>query len=89
MLDMKLMLNSDIVLRNVGNKYWALDTKNGNQYKLNEVSFFILNVFRKPKFFHETIEIVAKEYDVDIKRLYDDCNKVLQYAMEKEIIKEV
>lgn len=91
MLDMKknILLNSDIVLRNVGDKYWALNTKDGNQFKLNEVSFFILNVFRERKSISAMLELVMKEYKIDIETLSADCDTILQYAIEKEILKEV
>lgn len=88
-IDLILILNSDVVLRNVGEKYWALNTKDGNQFKLNDVSFFILNAFREPKSISVMLELVIKEYKIDLEKLKEDCNTILQYAIEKEIVKEV
>ena len=45
----KFLLNSNMVLRNVGNKYWVLDTRLGNQYRLNNISYDIWNLVREKK----------------------------------------
>ena len=92
MLDLNevLILSSDIVLRGVGDKYWALNTKSGNQYKLNEVSYFILDIFRKPMRVSVMMDAVLAEYKVDRNRLEADCDTIIQFAIEKNIlVKEV
>ncbi len=89
-LNMVLKLSKDIVLRGVGEKYWALNTTNGNQYKLNEVSYFILDLFREPKKISAMIDLVLAEYKIDKTRLEADCATMIQFAMEKNIlVKEV
>jgi hypothetical protein len=83
-----LELHQDIVLRGVGNKYWALNVSNGNQYRLNEVSYFILDFFRTPQAIASMIEKVLEEYNVERERLISDCSTVLQFVIEKNILKE-
>ena len=91
MLDIKTVLSLDkrIVLRKIGNKYWAFDIENGNQYRLNEVSYFILELFRNPLSVENAIVLVLKEYKVDKDCLVADCEKIWQFALDKKILKEV
>lgn len=91
MLDMNhlLLLEDSIVLRGLGDKYWALDTSSGNQYKLNEVSYFILNLLRTPMTTAQAVDKVLEEYAVTREQAASDCSRVLQFAAEKAIVKEV
>lgn len=91
MLDMNtiLRLNAAIVLRGLGGKYWALDTSSGNQYKLNDVSYFMLNLLRSPMSAEQMVDEILKEYAVAREQVVVDCSRVLQFAIEKEIVKEV
>ena len=91
MLDLtkKFQLNEKIVLRKIDSKCWALNIENGNQYRLNEVSYLILNSFRDTYAVEEMITIVEKEYAVDKERLIADCSSMIQTAVDKNILKEV
>ena len=91
MLDVNkvMVLSGDIVLRSISNKFWALNTKNGAQYKLNEVSYFILNCFRKEIPVSQMLDRVMEEYRVGRNQLLDDCDSALQIALKSGIIKEV
>lgn len=91
MLDMSSMLclNEAVVLRGLADKYWALDTSSGNQYKLNEVSYFILNHLRTPTTIDQVVEEILKEYVVSHEQAASDCASVLRFAVEKSIVKEV
>ncbi len=91
MLDMNhpLLLADSIVLRGLGDKYWALDTSSGNQYKLNEVSYFILNLLRTPMTTAQVVDKVLEEYAVTREQATHDCSRVLQFATGKTIVKEV
>lgn len=91
MLDLNTVftLNQDIVLRGAGDKYWALDVSTGNQYKLNEIAYFILNLFRIPQSIEQVLERVLIEYNVTRDQLIVDCDKVLQIAIEQNIVREV
>ena len=91
MLDIEtvLELHKNIVLRGISDKYWALDVSTGNQYKLNDVSFFILEFLRSPQTIVQIAEVVMNEYNVTHERVMEDCRKILQFAIENKIIKEV
>lgn len=91
MLDLmrKFQLNEKIVLRKIDSKCWALNVENGNQYRLNEVSYLILDSFREISTIEKMIAIVEKEYAVDKARLIADCSIMIQTAIDKNILKEV
>lgn len=91
MLDLtkKFQLNEKIVLRKIDSKCWALNVENGNQYRLNEVSYLILDSFRDTSAVAEIITIVEQEYAVDKERLIADCSLMIQTAVDKNILKEV
>ena len=91
MLDLtnKYILNDKIVLRKMDSKCWALNVENGNQYRLNDVSYFILDSFREKATVESVITVVEKEYAVDRERLIADCNLLIQTAIDKNILKEV
>ncbi len=76
MLDMNhpLLREDSIVLRGLGDKYWALDTSSGNQYKLNEVSYFILNLLRTPMTTAQVVDKVLEEYAVTREQATHDCS---------------
>ncbi|WP_300857360.1 PqqD family protein [uncultured Clostridium sp.] len=91
MLDLtqKYQINDKIVLRKIDSKCWALNVENGNQYRLNEVSYFILDLFREVSTIEAMLSIVEKEYAVDRNRLIADCSLMIQTAVDKNILKEV
>ena len=91
MLDLtkKFQPKEEIVLRKIDSKCWALNVENGNQYRLNEVSYLILDSFRDASTVEEMIAIVKKEYAVDKERLIADCSLMIQTAVDKNILKEV
>lgn len=91
MLDLtqKYQLNEKIVLRKIDSKCWALNVENGNQYRLNEVSYLILDSFREASAVEAMISVVEKEYAVDRDRLIADCSLMIQTAIDKNILKEV
>lgn len=85
----KYQINDKIVLRTMDSKCWALNVENGNQYRLNEVSYFILDLFREVSAVEAAIAVVEKEYAVDRERLIADCSLMIQTAIDKNILKEV
>lgn len=91
MLDLKkiYIINENIVLRKIDNKFWALNIENGNQYRLNDVSYFILELLRKAHTFEEIILSIEKEYMVERNQLIEDCSLMIQTAIDKNILKEV
>ena len=50
-------INENIILKGINKKFWALDSKSGTQYKLNELSFDILSLMNGSKSIGEIIEI--------------------------------
>ena len=91
MLDLSktYQINEKIVFRNIDTKCWALNIENGNQYRLNGVSYLILDSFREATTVADVISVVEKEYSVDRERLIADCSSMLQTAVNKNILKEV
>ena len=91
MLDLtqRYQINDKIVLRKIDSKCWALNVENGNQYRLNDVSYFILDSLRESSTVKEIIAIVEKAYAVDRERLIADCSLMIQTAIDKNILKEV
>ena len=71
MLDLtkEYKVKGEIVLRTVNNNYWALNTSNGNQYKLNEVSYFIINQMIENA---TTIELIAQKAVSEYKVSFDE-----------------
>lgn len=88
-LNKTYQINEKIVLRRIDTKCWALNIENGNQYRLNDVSYLILDSFREASTVSDVISIVEKEYSVDRDRLIADCASMLQTAVNKNILKEV
>lgn len=91
MLDMNsiLCLSDTIVLRGLADKFWALDISSGNQYKLNDISYFILDFLRVSANVNLVVDEILKKYDVSKERAISDCLKLLEIAIKKEIVKEV
>ena len=91
MLDLtqRFQTNDKIVLRKIDSKCWALNIENGNQYRLNEVSYLILDSFREASTVEAMISSVVTEYAVDRERLIADCSLMIQTAVDKNILKEV
>jgi hypothetical protein len=62
MLDLNKIyqINEKIVLRKIDTKCWALNIENGNQYRLNDVSYLILDSFREAATVADVISVVEK-----------------------------
>lgn len=88
-LNKKYQINDKIVLRKIDTKCWALNIENGNQYRLNDVSYFVLDSFREVATVADVISVVQKEYSVDKERLIADVSSMLQTAVNKNILREV
>ncbi len=88
MLEMKdvLDLNEDIILRCVNEKFWALNTKNGNQYHINRVTYDILSAIDSHTTVNNIIEDVAKDYDVSMEVFSADALQLLSSSIDKGIV---
>lgn len=91
MLDLKqkYKLNDNIILRRIDDKCWALNIENGNQYRLNDTSYFILDLLREMSTIENIIFIIQNEYKVTREQLIADISLMLQVAINKNILKEV
>lgn len=82
-------LNSNIILKGINQKFWALDSKIGTQYRLNELSFDILSLMDGKKSIEEIVEIQYRKYNVEKSILINDILLFVKHAFEKEILIEV
>ena len=63
-LNRKYIINSDIVIRGIGDKYWALNVKDGKQFRLNSTSYSIMNAFRDVTTLDAVVDLIVKEYKI-------------------------
>ena len=84
-----LQLKENIIIKGINTKFWALDTENGTQYKLNELSFDILSSLDGIKTVEQIIEEQSAYYDIQKEILSSDIISFLHIALNKNIIKEV
>lgn len=91
MLDMTstYKLKAGIVLKSINGKYWALSTLTGNQYRLNEVSYSIMNELTETKNIHELVYSLIKTYKVSTQEFTDDCSDFIKNALQGGLIEEV
>ncbi len=82
-------LKADIVLKSINGKYWALSTLTGNQYRLNEVSYSIMNELTENKNIYELVDILIKAYRVSKQEFTDDCSDFIKNALQSGLIEEV
>jgi hypothetical protein len=81
--------SENIILRKLGEKQWALNTENGNEYILNAVSYDILNELFKPCSMEEIVTLVISIYDISEDIFLIDFKKWLLVALEKELIRKI
>lgn len=84
-----LELDENVVLRSINDKFWALDTRSGAQYKLNRVSFDIFSDLDGKKSISEVVNNVSKLYNVSFDVFSDDAQGLLKDAFEKKLVREV
>ncbi|CDF00948.1 unknown [Ruminococcus sp. CAG:624] len=82
-------INENIILKGINKKFWALDSKSGTQYKLNELSFDILSLMNGSKSIGEIIEIQYHKYNVEKDLLTKDILSFVNKSYEKGILVEV
>lgn len=88
-LDRAYKLKPDIVLKSLNEKYWALSTITGNQYKLNEVAYYILNELTETKTINELANGAIKVYKVTVEEITGDCNSLIEGAIKSGLVEEV
>lgn len=87
-LEETYVLNEDIVLRSIHDKFWCLDTKKGTQYRLNRVSYDILSHLMSGVILSDVLEEVASKYDVTMSAFTSDAVSLLNLALNKNIIRK-
>jgi hypothetical protein len=88
MLDLtkKYKRNPDVIIKNIGKTQIALNTESGSEYKLNEVSYDMLEQLSSGLSVETLIEKMTQLYDVSKETMTADCEKWLSVALEKELI---
>lgn len=79
-------LDDNIILKSINNSFWALDTRLGGQYKLNSVSYDILNRINGKDSLQEIFSNLLRSYNVSEKNLYVDFSEFIQKSINKAII---
>lgn len=79
-------LNNNLILKGINDKFWALDTKTGLQYRLNECSYDILSTLDGKTTVEQIIENQFKKYNVEKSILINDIMSFLESAYKKGFI---
>lgn len=85
-IDKIYVLDENIVLKSINDKFWALDTRLGAQYKLNRVGFDILSSLDGMCTLHQIVEKVATKYNVSEDIVQSDMIDMLKIAIKKNVI---
>jgi hypothetical protein len=90
MLDLtqKYQRNPNIVIKSIGGKQVALNTDIGSEYKLNEVSYDMLEVLSQPITMNDFVATMLDKYNVSRERFTADCETWLADALQKELIQK-
>ncbi len=89
--DSRFELEEDILLQALPelDHYYAFNTKNGDNFKLNHTAHWALAAIGSGMNYSELLEGFSREFDLDVKTAEQDLKEVLQHAIENKIIKEV
>lgn len=88
MLDVnqKFIRCSCIIIKKMGDMCFALDTNTGSEYKINEVSYDMLEMLSEPISLSEIIDKMMDTYDVSKERVRQDCENWIEFALSHKII---
>jgi len=78
--------NPDIVIKSIGGKQVALNIDNGSEYKLNEISYDMLEALTQPMTVNDFVAVMLDKYDVSKERFMADGETWLADALQKELI---
>ncbi len=81
-----LKLNDDVILKSVNNSFRALNVNDGNQYRLNLVSFKMLENADGKRNIDDIVNELTKIFDVEKTTLKDDILLFYSEALQKKII---
>ncbi len=79
-------LNNNIIIKGINDKYWALDTNTGAQFRLNELSFDILSLTNGNNSVDYIVEQQFAKYSVKKELLIRDILSFLETALNKGLI---
>ena len=78
----------NIVLKSVNNKFWALDTLSGKQFKLNRTAFEILSALSENVVLDKIFNEIAQRYDVLMEVFIRDASNLIQQAINNGIVEK-
>jgi len=81
--------SDNIIIKRLGEKQWALNVENGNEYTLNTVSYDILNELSVPRSMDDIVTLIISIYDISRETFLMDFNTWLLVALEKKLIRKV
>ena len=79
-------LDDNIILKSINNSFWALDTRLGGQYKLNSVSYEILDRINGKDSLQDIFDSLLRNYNVSEEDCYVDFSEFIQKSINKNII---
>lgn len=87
----RFKLEDDILLQALPelDHYYAFNTKDGDNFKLNHTAHWALAAIGNGIDYLELLKRFSTKFDLDDKTAEQDLKEVLQYALENRIIKEV
>ena len=92
MLNKKLVLSEEWNLQKVdlgdSVKYYLLNVKNGDVYKLNDTSYTFLSLFDGSLTCEEVVEQLIQIYDVDREELKKDFEEMISIWLKQKILEE-
>jgi hypothetical protein len=87
-LNSSYILLPNIVLKSVNNKFWALDTLSGKQFKLNRTAFEILSALSENVVLDKIFNEIAQPYDVLMEVFIRDASNLIQQAINNGIVEK-
>jgi hypothetical protein len=87
-LDRIYVLDENIILKSINDKFWALDTKSGKQYKLNRTAYDLLSQLDNYHKMKDILIDVSSRYDVEPDVFQKDANRLIEYALQVGIVKK-
>ena len=87
-LNSSYVLLPNIVLKSVNDKFWALDTLSGKQFKLNKTAFEILSSLNKDAVLDKILNEIAQHYDVSVATFVQDASDLMQQAIDNGIVEK-
>ncbi len=85
---MKYKIKPNLAFRKISDEYYIVDSRNSMLHKLNSVGSLIWEVLKKGATVKEIVELVYKEYEVEIETLTKDVEEFITELKNKSLIEE-